>query len=69
MNRTDRLPGQIQELKERHEEYLAITENMKDGLVVASQTEVLSNQQSGPGTVPGTGERLYPKTNQPCKPE
>ena len=36
------IAGQIQELKERHEEYLAITENMKDGLVVASQTEVLS---------------------------
>lgn len=33
---------QVQELTERHEEYLAITENMKDGLVVASQTEVLS---------------------------
>lgn len=33
---------QVQEMKERHEEYLAITENMKDGLVVASQTEVLS---------------------------
>ena len=36
------IAGQIHELKERHEEYLAITENMKDGLVVASQTEVLS---------------------------
>lgn len=33
---------QVQELRERHEEYLAITENMKDGLVIASQTEVLS---------------------------
>lgn len=33
---------QVQELKERHEEYIAITENMKDGLVIASQTEVLS---------------------------
>lgn len=33
---------QVQELKERHEEYLAITENMKDGLVIASQNEVLS---------------------------
>lgn len=33
---------QVQELKERHEEYLAITENMKDGLVVASAKEVLS---------------------------
>ena len=62
------IAGQIQELKERHEEYLAITENMKDGLVVASQTEVLSINKV-PGTVPGTGERLYPKTNQPCKPE
>lgn len=33
---------QVRELKERHEEYIAITENMKDGLVIASQTEVLS---------------------------
>lgn len=33
---------QMKKLEERHEEYLAITENMKDGLVVASQTEVLS---------------------------
>lgn len=33
---------QVRELKERHEEYLAITENMKDGLVMATQTEVLS---------------------------
>lgn len=33
---------QVQELRERHEEYLAITENMKDGLVIASQNEVLS---------------------------
>lgn len=33
---------QVQEMKERHEEYLAITENMKDGLVIASPTEVLS---------------------------
>ncbi|NCB92608.1 MAG: PAS domain S-box protein [Clostridia bacterium] len=34
--------SQVQELKERHEEYLAITENMKDGLVIVSQSEVLS---------------------------
>lgn len=33
---------QMQELRERHEEYLAITENMKDGLLITSQTEVLS---------------------------
>lgn len=36
------IAAQLQEQRERHEEYLAITENMKDGLVVASQTEVLS---------------------------
>ena len=63
------IAGQIQELKERHEEYLAITENMKDGLVVCKSDRSIVDQQSGPGTVPGTGERLYPKTNQPCKPE
>lgn len=33
---------QLQELKANHEEYLAITENMKDGLVITNQTEVLS---------------------------
>lgn len=36
------IAGQMQELRERHEEYLTITENMKDGLVVASKHEVLS---------------------------
>lgn len=36
------IESQVRELKERHEEYLAITENMKDGLLMASQTEVLS---------------------------
>lgn len=36
------IAGQVEELKERHEEYLAITENMKDGLLITSQTEVLS---------------------------
>ena len=36
------IASQVQELKERHEEYLTITENMKDGLLIASQTEVLS---------------------------
>ena len=30
---------QLQELKANHEEYLAITENMKDGLVITNQTE------------------------------
>lgn len=38
----NQIARQVQELKARHEEYMAITENMKDGLVVASQTEVLS---------------------------
>lgn len=40
---------QVRELKERHEEYLAITENMKDGLVVASPTEVLSINKTAQG--------------------
>ncbi|MBS6194735.1 MAG: PAS domain-containing protein [Clostridiales bacterium] len=41
-DQNQQIARQVQELKERHEEYLAITENMKDGLVIASQTEVLS---------------------------
>lgn len=36
------IDNQLQELKANHEEYLAITENMKDGLVITNQTEVLS---------------------------
>lgn len=33
---------QVKELKEKQEEYLAITENMKDGLIVTSQSSILS---------------------------
>ena len=37
---------QMQELKERHEEYLAITENMQDGLIITNQKQVLSINQA-----------------------
>ena len=37
------IAGQIQELKERHEEYLAITENMKDGLVKLLKKDYLTH--------------------------
>lgn len=52
------IKSQVEEIHAKHQEYLAITDNMKDGLIVTNQKEVLSINKAA--------QRIYQVTAQEC---
>ena len=59
INRQNRqIEEQVMQLKQNQEEYMAITENMKDGLIVTNRTAVLAINRSA--------QRLFGVTQEEC---
>lgn len=52
------IKSQMEEINASHQEYLAITDNMKDGLIVTNKKEVLSMNKAA--------QRIYQVTDKDC---